>query len=119
VARSNTKAEYHAIANATVELKWLQSLLKELGVFLPPTPTLWCENIGITHLVANLAFHAQIKHIEIDYHCVRHCMANCVLQVRLISSYDQLRYSQLGFGVMQQPPFILINGTLFQRKNTM
>jgi hypothetical protein len=33
IARSSTELEYKALANATVELIWIQSLLKELGVF--------------------------------------------------------------------------------------
>jgi hypothetical protein len=33
VAKSSTKSEYKALANAIVELIWIQSLLKELGVF--------------------------------------------------------------------------------------
>jgi hypothetical protein len=34
VSRSSTESEYKALANATVELLWIQSLLKELGIFL-------------------------------------------------------------------------------------
>jgi hypothetical protein len=34
VSRSSTEAEYHSLANTTAEIQWLQSLLKELSVFL-------------------------------------------------------------------------------------
>jgi TorA maturation chaperone TorD len=33
VSRSSTEAEYKTLANVTVEMIWVQSLLKELGVF--------------------------------------------------------------------------------------
>jgi hypothetical protein len=37
VSTSSTEAKYKAIANATAELMWVQSLLRELKVPHPPT----------------------------------------------------------------------------------
>jgi hypothetical protein len=45
VSRSSTEAEYRAMANATAEIIWVQSLLRELGVRSPPAARLWCDNI--------------------------------------------------------------------------
>ena len=88
VARSSTEAEYKAVANASSELMWITSLLRELNIFLP-TPTLWCDNIGATYLSANPVFHARMKHIEIDFHFVREQVAAQRLRVCVISSQDQ------------------------------
>ena len=90
VSRSSTEAEYKAIANATAEVTWIQSLLKELGVVQRTDPTLWCDNLGATFLTANPVFHARTKHIEIDFHFVREKVAAGALQVQFISSADQI-----------------------------
>jgi histone deacetylase 1/2 len=90
VSRSSTEAEYKAMANATAEIIWIQSLLKELGVRSPPAARLWCDNIGATYLSANPVFHARTKHIEIDYHFVRERVAQKLLHVHLIGTGDQV-----------------------------
>ena len=90
VSRSSTEAEYKSMANATAELVWVQSLLGELGVSVTQVPCLWCDNLGATYLAANPVFHARAKHIEIDFHFVRERVANGQLQIRFVSSKDQL-----------------------------
>ena len=78
------------MANATTEIIWVQSLLRELEIQSPPTARLWCDNIGATYLSANPVFHARTKHIEIDYHFVRERVAQRLLDVRIISTGDQV-----------------------------
>jgi hypothetical protein len=65
-------------------------LLRDLGIFLPHPPTLWCNNIGATYLFTNPAFHARTKHIEIDFHFVCDKVASNTLVVRFISTKDNL-----------------------------
>ena len=90
VSRSSTEAEYKALANATTELIWIEALLGELGVQLKVKPCLWCDNLGATYLSANPVFHVRTKHIEIDYHFVRERITNKMLDIRFISSKDQV-----------------------------
>ena len=90
VSRSSTEAEYKALANATTEIIWVQSLLKELGIRRIPAPCLWCDNLGATYLSANRVFHARTKHIEIDFHFVRERITEKKLEMRFIPSRDQV-----------------------------
>ncbi|CAM8954016.1 unnamed protein product [Rhodiola kirilowii] len=90
VSRSSTEAEYKALANGTAEAIWIQSILKELGVQQKQPPILWCDNLGATYLTANPVFHARTKHIEINFHFVREKVAQGALDVRFISTNDQL-----------------------------
>jgi hypothetical protein len=75
ISRSSTEAEFKALANATTEIIWVQTLLEELKLTRHTVATLWCDNLGTTYLSANLVFHAMTKHIEIDYHFVREQVA--------------------------------------------
>lgn len=88
VARSST--EYKAIADMSVEVTWLISLLTELRVSFEAPLKLWCENLGTTYLCANPVFHTRTKHVEINYHFVRDKVAKGEIQVNFISTKDQL-----------------------------
>lgn len=90
VSRSSTESEYKAIANATAEIMWVQTLLQELGVRSPQAARLWCDNIGAKYLSANPVFHARTKHIEVDYHFVRERVSQKLLEIEYISSGDQV-----------------------------
>jgi hypothetical protein len=90
VSRSSTEAGYKALANATTELIWVEALLRELGVKLKEKPCLWCDNLGATYLSVNPVFHARTKHIEIDFHFVRERVAANLLDIKFISSKDQV-----------------------------
>jgi histone deacetylase 1/2 len=90
VSRSSTEAKYKALANATIETILVLQLLTELQVTHPPVARLWCEHIGATYLSANPVFHARTKHIEIDFHFVKERVAQKLLDIRFISTNDQV-----------------------------
>lgn len=90
VARSSTEAEYRAVANTASEVRWICSLLHELGVKVPVVPVIYCDNVGATYLCANPVFHSRMKHIAIDYHFIRNLIQLGVVRVAHISTKDQL-----------------------------
>ncbi|GKE08792.1 gag/pol polyprotein [Tanacetum coccineum] len=90
ILRSSIEAEYKALADTVVELKWIQAFLNELGIRSSSTPILWCDNLGATYLSATPIFYARTKHMEIDYHFVREKVAQGDLRVQHISTHDQI-----------------------------
>ncbi|WMV23729.1 hypothetical protein MTR67_017114 [Solanum verrucosum] len=67
VARSSTEAEYKSVANALTELIWVHNLLNELRITILNTPTIFCDNVGVTYLYHNPVFHCRMKHIDVDF----------------------------------------------------
>lgn len=90
VSRCSTKTKYKALANATAEVMWIQTLLDELGIHSPKAAHLWCDNIGATYLSANPIFHARTKHIKMDYHFVREWVAQKLLDIQFVPTGDQV-----------------------------
>lgn len=53
------------------ELTWLTYLFRDIKIFFCQPPQLFCDNLSVLHLTINSVFHAQTKHIELDYYFVR------------------------------------------------
>ena len=110
VSRSSTEAKYHALASTVVELAWLRTLFRELRLFLPHIPILWCDNISAIALASNPIFHSQTKHIEVDYHYVRSCVLRRDLGVKFISSRDN--FADIFTKPLPGPSFLLLRDKL-------
>jgi histone deacetylase 1/2 len=68
----------------------VEKLVQELGVPLKQRPCLRCDNLGAAYLSANPVFHARTKHIEIDFYFVRERVAERLLDIKFISTKDQV-----------------------------
>jgi hypothetical protein len=88
MSRSSTEAEYKAMEDATVEVMWVQTVLKELGVPCPRSARLWCDNMGAKYLVSNPIFHGRMKYVEVDYHFIQDRVLKKLLEVQFISLDD-------------------------------
>ena len=78
------------LANATAEVLWICSLLQELHYHVKSASTLWCDNLSAIYLTANPVFHSRMKHVEIDFHFVRELIAWKSIQVKYLSTVDQV-----------------------------
>lgn len=90
VSRSSTESEYRAVANTASEIRWVCSLLTELGVTLTHAPVIYCNNVGATYLCANPVFHSRMKHLALDYHFIGELVQSGILRVVHVSTDDQL-----------------------------
>lgn len=90
VARSSTEAEYRSVANTSAELRWICSLLTELGINITGPPVIYYDNVGATYLCANPVFHSRMKHLALDYHFIRNQVSAGILRVAHVSTKDQL-----------------------------
>lgn len=64
-------------------------MLQELGV-QTRIPILWSDNLGATALTVNPVYHSRMKHVQIDVHFVRDKVQANEIQVRYISTKDQI-----------------------------
>ena len=78
------------MATTAIELRWICSLLTELGVDLTQQHVVYYDNVGATNLCANLVFHSRMKHVALDYHFICDQVQNGLLRVAYVSSIDQL-----------------------------
>jgi hypothetical protein len=74
IALSSTEAEYMALTQATKEGIWLTKLLWDIGghKHINEIKTINADNQGSIALAKNPTFHARTKHIDIQYHFIRH-----------------------------------------------
>ncbi|XP_042950362.1 uncharacterized mitochondrial protein AtMg00810-like [Carya illinoinensis] len=67
----SAESEYRVVAAVVCELTWLRSLLNDFGITISEPTTLYCDNLTVLHIAANLVFHERMKHIELDCQLVR------------------------------------------------
>ena len=90
VSRFSTEAEYRTLSITATELKWIASLLGEMGISLPDTPELFCDNLSAVYLTANPALHNRSKHFDTDFHYIRERVALGALVVSQVPAVLQL-----------------------------
>lgn len=89
MARSNTKVKYRSLAQAIVDLLWVQTLLLELNISTKQ-PLFLCDNQSAVMLAHNPIIHSRTKHMEIDLIFVREQVLAKQIQVVHIPDVDEL-----------------------------
>ena len=89
VSKSSTELEFRAMALASVEITWICSLLKELGVKPNCTPLLLSDSTSVVAIATNLVLHSKTKYIEIDIHFVKDKVEKKEIEIVFVSSSDQ------------------------------
>lgn len=90
VAKSSIEAEYLSLSETASEMTWVGNVLRELGISLPLTPELQCDNMSAVYLTANPAYHVRTKHFGVHHHYVRERVALKTLIVKHIPDHLQL-----------------------------
>ena len=103
VSRSSTESEYRSLADGAAEIKWLMSLLSELGLYIKEPTVIWCDNTSAGALAANPVHHRRSKHIDIDLHFIRDMVQSGAISVQYIPSSKQI--ADVFTKALSQPQF--------------
>lgn len=90
VSLSSAEAEYMAISAAVQEITWIRQLLNEIHFNQPEASVLRIDNQAAIAISENDVHHARTKHIDIRHHFVRDYIKNKQVQLKWISTQDQL-----------------------------
>jgi hypothetical protein len=90
VALSSCEAEYMALTQATKEAIWLRALLSNLGLDAKGPVEILEDNNSAIALAHDPAFHARVKHIDIQYHFVREKIESAEVDVQHIPSCEMI-----------------------------
>ncbi len=91
VATSSCEAEYVACCISCKEAVWLSRLLADL-LFLPSSQpiSIRVDNNGSRKLAFNATINERSKHIDVQYHFVRHCIKEGSIEIERCDSADQV-----------------------------
>lgn len=89
-AQSTTESELVAVSAGTKEAVWLVRLQAELEDKAPEPTIIYCDNQSKISLIKNPVFHQRTKHIEVRFFYVRDQQADGKVNVRYVSTGEQL-----------------------------
>ena len=89
VSLSSTEAEYVAQTHTAKEGIWLRSFIKEIRGE-QKSLTISCDNQGAIALAKDNKFHAQTKHIDLQYHFIREAVEDGKIQIKYVPTDENM-----------------------------
>ena len=88
---SSSEAECAGLHEAIKEVKWQRMLHNEIGFLKLEGPTIcWEDNTAAITLAGAKEYHARSRHFGIEWHSVKHDVADRLIEPIYISTEDQL-----------------------------
>ncbi|GJV30747.1 ribonuclease H-like domain-containing protein [Tanacetum coccineum] len=86
LSRSSVEAEYRGVTNVVAETAWIRNPLCELHAPIFIATLVYYDNVNVVYLSNNPAQHQRTKHIKLDIHLVRDCVAKGLVRVMHVPS---------------------------------
>lgn len=87
---SSTEAEYVALTEAICEAKWIQKLLKELGINSNEPVVIYEDNQSCISIANDSKESMRMKHLDIKYNFIRDVIANGEVYIEYMQTNDQV-----------------------------
>jgi hypothetical protein len=84
----SSKAEYVAISEAVKEIKFIYSLLREIGIEVNLPITVKTDNVGAMFMAQNASSGVRTRHIDTHYHYVRENSEEVVINIEFFKSIE-------------------------------
>lgn len=89
VALSTTESEFMALVHAGKEARWLTALGRSMGISVPETVTLFCDNQSTIEICYNSTFHARTKHIDYRFWWIRDAIERGEFRIEYVNTKAQ------------------------------
>lgn len=90
ISTFNAEAEYRNVANATVEIMCVRSLLSEHQVKTDNKAIIWCDNLTTDLLSTNTVLRSRTKHMKLDLYFVREQVTSNKLNINYTPASNQI-----------------------------
>lgn len=84
MCQSSTEAEYHALANATTQAKWLCQIFHDLGIRITKEPMIYCDNQSSIFLASNPTTKSHTQNVDTDFHFICELLDKGAIEISYI-----------------------------------